>query len=196
MKLPFLDGLINFMNKMNEEANSSNNLIKNLRQDLNNARSLNQTYENEIQSHRSHSLFMNRNKKKSKEIKEKEIKPMEIYEDPESKELLKKIAAFNHNYDFNGIYSLLNELAEKGNHKIMSVACRFGICKPRNQNQDVLCAACENGNLLLVKTLIECGCNIEGSKHLNPLIWASAKGKLEIVKYLIAAGANKNANCF
>ena len=81
-------------------------------------------------------------------------------------------------------------------------ACEEGLWKKLNRSGlpfirgNVLHEACERGNLRLVKSLIECGCDKESldSHERTPLIIAARSGHLEIVNYLVYVGANLEAN--
>ncbi|KAL5509700.1 hypothetical protein EMCRGX_G005116 [Ephydatia muelleri] len=55
-------------------------------------------------------------------------------------------------------------------------------------------AACLNGHLDVVKTLLEAGANINQAdkKGRSPLYAASCNGHLDVVKTLLEAGANIN----
>ncbi|EAY17632.1 hypothetical protein TVAG_235140 [Trichomonas vaginalis G3] len=60
---------------------------------------------------------------------------------------------------------------------------------------NVLHYASLQGNLRLVKSLIECGCDKEIKSKFGgtALYWASENDHLEVVQYLISVGANKEA---
>ena len=62
-------------------------------------------------------------------------------------------------------------------------------------DNNILHEASLKGNLRLVKSLIECGCNkeTEDNSGTTPLMDASLGGHLDIVKYLISVGSDKNA---
>ena len=79
---------------------------------------------------------------------------------------------------------------------MISKTCEEGLWeKTTEYGRNVLHVGCEKGNLQLVKSLVECGCNKETKTNdgNTPLIQASYYGHLEVVKYLISNGANKDA---
>ncbi|EAY00648.1 ankyrin repeat protein, putative [Trichomonas vaginalis G3] len=111
---------------------------------------------------------------------------------------LTKIKIFRSTKNNNKIYKFLEELLEQGKQDMIKEACEEGLAEIpdlSNTGKNVLHQACEKGNLKLVKSLIECGCNKEfnNSITLTPLMTASIKGQLEIVKYLCSIGANIDA---
>ncbi|EAX88855.1 ankyrin repeat protein, putative [Trichomonas vaginalis G3] len=119
-----------------------------------------------------------------------------------SQDILAKIAELTESNDFGTVYRFLIELSSKGNHEMISKSIEAGLWKkiaPKEYNWEpdrtVLHFASENGNLRLVRSLIECGCDKEAknSNGCTPLIYASQNGKLEVVQYLISVGANKEA---
>ncbi|EAY23478.1 hypothetical protein TVAG_071420 [Trichomonas vaginalis G3] len=123
--------------------------------------------------------------------------------DSNSKEFLTKISEVKNLNDFESVYKFLDELSLYGIREFISKACEEGLWKiikeePMGnyiEEMNVLHMACSRGNLRLVKSLIECNCDIEGETKFGstPLILASSRGHLEIVKYLISVGADKEA---
>ncbi|EAY15739.1 ankyrin repeat protein, putative [Trichomonas vaginalis G3] len=113
-----------------------------------------------------------------------------------SRDLLTKISSLKKSHNFDSVYQFFEELSSKGNREMISKACKEGLWqKTTEYKKNVLHIASEKGNLNLIKSLIECGCDKEAKDHFGytPLIHASANGHLEVVKYLIFVGANKEA---
>ncbi|EAY01499.1 hypothetical protein TVAG_107580 [Trichomonas vaginalis G3] len=120
-----------------------------------------------------------------------------------SRDILTKIAELKNSNDFDSVYKFFDELSEQGNQEMMLKSYEEELWKKTMPKKDdakseknVFHAACEKGNLKLVKSLIECGCDKEANDNNygnTPLIWASGNGNLEVVKYLISIGANKEA---
>ncbi|EAY12194.1 ankyrin repeat protein, putative [Trichomonas vaginalis G3] len=79
---------------------------------------------------------------------------------------------------------------------MMAIACEE--FREKRMMTYVLSDACKKGNLDLVKSLIECNYDIELMNHARetPLMIASRYNKLEVVKYLISVGADKEVKCF
>lgn len=97
--------------------------------------------------------------------------------------------------DFDAIYNFLNDLSSK-DHKIkISIACALGLCEKKNQYECTsLLWACVNENLQLVKSLVEGGCDRNACDKFgnNCFIEAASKGYVDIVRYLVDAGFDKN----
>ncbi|EAY03831.1 hypothetical protein TVAG_063440 [Trichomonas vaginalis G3] len=110
---------------------------------------------------------------------------------------LTKIAELKKSSDFRGVYQLLDELSEKEDHEMITKACDERLWRKTNglNKSNVLHVACDEGNLRLVKSLIDCGCDkeVKNNDGYTPLIIASSSGKLNVVKYLVSIGANKEA---
>ncbi|EAX86793.1 hypothetical protein TVAG_402920 [Trichomonas vaginalis G3] len=93
------------------------------------------------------------------------------------------------------ICKFLEEVAEKGNQKMITRAIEEGLCDKFDPNGlKVIHLAGEKGNLKLVKSLIECGIDKDQLTRYGqtPLVRASAYGQLEVVKYLVSLGAEKH----
>jgi len=59
---------------------------------------------------------------------------------------------------------------------------------------DAFCTLIQHGNILAVKSMIEVGTNVNAkSNGLTPLMYAARQNKVEIVKLLLANGANIKA---
>ncbi|EAX99919.1 hypothetical protein TVAG_159390 [Trichomonas vaginalis G3] len=120
-----------------------------------------------------------------------------------SRDILTKITELKKSSDFETVYKFLDELSSTGNHEMISKSVEEGLWKkiaPKKDKYDsrkrnVLHFASEKGNLRLVQSLIECGCDKESKDNdgCTPLIWATENGHLEVVKYLISVGADKEA---
>ena len=87
----------------------------------------------------------------------------------------------------------LVSLAVQKNHTsiVSALVSEFG-CDPNDGVS--LHTACEHGNLRMVKTLIECGANVNGKDDFGeaPIHTACEKGDLNMVKTLIKHGADIN----
>ncbi|EAY05829.1 hypothetical protein TVAG_202870 [Trichomonas vaginalis G3] len=101
-----------------------------------------------------------------------------------------KITELKKSDDFETIYKFLDELSSKGNLGAISKPCEEGLWKsiaPKkyqfDMEKNVLHVASENGNLRLVKSLIECGCDKETKiqSGWTPLLFASKNGLLNIL---------------
>lgn len=104
------------------------------------------------------------------------------------------LSQYKKSKDFDLIYKFFENLSEKGNQIVMKKSCKEKISEKKNNNGDtVVRVAIEKGNLNLVKSLIECGCNKSSKNKYGSdlLIIASYNGKLDIVKYLISIGFDK-----
>ncbi|EAX84802.1 ankyrin repeat protein, putative [Trichomonas vaginalis G3] len=121
-----------------------------------------------------------------------------------SRDILTKITELKNSSDFETVYKFLDELSSTGNHEMISKSVEEGLWKKITpkiyeyyyRERNVLHFASEKGNLRLVQSLIECGCDKEAKDNFcgcTPLIWATENGHLEVVKYLISVGANKEA---
>lgn len=102
---------------------------------------------------------------------------------------LAKIKELKHSNDFASVYDFLDELSTEGELELLSKACEEGLWEKKtlqDQNviaKNVLHVACETGNLKLVKSLIECGCDKEVKNNYGdtPLIAATMYGQFEVV---------------
>ncbi|EAX97976.1 hypothetical protein TVAG_017480 [Trichomonas vaginalis G3] len=106
-----------------------------------------------------------------------------------------KISELQKSNDFNAIYNFLKEISNKGDKVKMSISCAAGLSEKRDSDQNTpLLWACYYGNLQLTKSLIEGGCdrNAVNKFENNCLVEALLNGHLEIVKYLIGIGFDKN----
>lgn len=120
----------------------------------------------------------------------------QISEEIKDKEIILKIANLKNSDDFDSIYKFLEELSDSGNQKMISIAYKERICEKKGKyGTNALHIASENGNLKLVKSLIDvgCDCNVKSDYGYTPLHYASKNGKYEVVEILISAGANVNA---
>nr|AEX62812.1 putative ankyrin repeat protein [Moumouvirus Monve] len=90
------------------------------------------------------------------------------------------------------------------NCKILQWACFYGYISVISRliklgidpkNEDALILACKRENLNTIKYLVENGAN-PLIKSNEPINIVSIKGNLEIVKYLISVGADKNLALF
>ncbi|EAY00421.1 hypothetical protein TVAG_114250 [Trichomonas vaginalis G3] len=173
MKMRILEGIISILEQLLKDQSISTNQIEKHQANLDQIQKEKENNEKEIQTlHSQH--------------KEKE-------ENDLPKEFLSKISKLKNSRDFIEIYKFFEEISEKGNQKMMQKACDEELWKKQKDNYfgtNVLHEASSKGNLRLVKSLIECGCDKEGG---TPLYWASRQGKLEVVKYLTSVGANKEA---
>ncbi|EAY08168.1 ankyrin repeat protein, putative [Trichomonas vaginalis G3] len=179
MKFSIFDGIIDFL-KHNEEVLNSSTIEKERNQDKSKAFQTN----NENATKDTTTNVTNENYNHSRDI-------------------LTKITELKESSDFEAVYKFLDELSSKGNHEMISKSIEAGLWKkiaPKKYNHDpdrnVLHFASENGNLRLVQSLIECGCDKEAEDNCGhtPLFWASRNSHLEVVKYLISIGANKEGN--
>ncbi|EAY15558.1 hypothetical protein TVAG_495770 [Trichomonas vaginalis G3] len=118
------------------------------------------------------------------------------------KEILSKIQELRHSDDIKCIYNFFEELSSQGNQKMISEACNRGLSERvplqktvLGNERNILHIACKKGNLNLVKSLIENGCDVDtvDDHECCPLIYASIGGHLEVVQYLISVGADKDA---
>ncbi|EAX95942.1 ankyrin repeat protein, putative [Trichomonas vaginalis G3] len=193
----FLNGIIDNLLQTERYLSYNSKKIDQLQSDLHVTTNEKQKFEKEIQSLRS-KLECN-----EKEIANLNEENRKLGQNFESKEILSKIAEFKNgdgNRAFGDIYHFLDDLAQKGYQKMMSKACEEGLWEENmyiNESGTILHEAARNGNLRLVKSLIDCGCDKETKKnHYNgntPLIEAANNGHLDVVKYLISVGANKDA---
>ncbi|EAY16834.1 hypothetical protein TVAG_447930 [Trichomonas vaginalis G3] len=113
-----------------------------------------------------------------------------------SREFLTKIAKLKKSRDFEQVYQFFWELSIKGNQEMIQKACEEGLWEKITwKDENVLHVACVNGNLNLVKLLIDCKCNkeVKDIYKQTPLFFASSRGHLEVVKYLVSVGADKEA---
>ncbi|EAY22147.1 hypothetical protein TVAG_093210 [Trichomonas vaginalis G3] len=182
MKLGILNGIIDFLDQKAKEMSDSTEKIQKLQTELNKIQKQKQKSDNEIKSLQSQ---LN-----------------QINETTNQEAFLEKISELKKSDDFESIYNFFEELSSQGNQTIISKACEEGLWKkmtPKDSKYDesrnVLHEACKKGNLKLVKSLIECGCDKETRSYYDftPLICASREGHLEVVKYLISIGADKEA---
>ncbi|EAY20730.1 hypothetical protein TVAG_391140 [Trichomonas vaginalis G3] len=113
-----------------------------------------------------------------------------------SQNLLTKISSLKKYNCFYNVYKFFEELCPEGDQEIISKSCEEGLLeKTTKDGKNVLHVACQKGNLKLVKSLMEAGCDKEAKDKYGytPLILASREGQLEVVQYLISAGAFKEA---
>ncbi|EAY20666.1 ankyrin repeat protein, putative [Trichomonas vaginalis G3] len=136
---------------------------------------------------------------KQKSNKEIESLQSQLNQIMTEEKVLSKISELKNSNDFYRIYNFFEELSSQGNQRMISKACKEGLwLKEATKSENfmeignVLHIACEKGNLNLVKSLIESGCDKEYPSCFKntPLDHASMKGQLEVVQYLISVGAN------
>ncbi|EAY08303.1 hypothetical protein TVAG_401570 [Trichomonas vaginalis G3] len=178
MKMRIFEGIIGFLEQSQKDQSITTNKIEKLQADLNQIQKEKENVEKEMQTLRS-------------QLKEKEGNDL-------PKEFLSKISELKNSKNFDQICKFFEEISEKGNQKMMQKACEEELWKIQNPGYygtNVLHEASYQGNLRLVKSLIECGCDkeIKDKDGDTPLIYASEKGHLEVVKYLISVGADKEA---
>ncbi|EAX97244.1 hypothetical protein TVAG_037510 [Trichomonas vaginalis G3] len=109
-------------------------------------------------------------------------------------DFLQKISELKKSNDFSNIYKFLDEISEKDNKIMMSIALNGLAGTEKSPEYYIIHEAARAGNLRLVKCLGEYGFDIETKDKRNgdnPLIIASYTGHLEVVQYLISIGANK-----
>lgn len=97
---------------------------------------------------------------------------------------------------FDEIYSLLDDFSAKGDKSIITAFCKVGLSEVRDSDEftPLIWASCK-GNLRLVKSLIEGGCNRDAvdKDNDNALLEAAHLGRTDVVRYLISsAGFDKN----
>lgn len=183
MKIGFLDTIIEFLNQIDQTLSNLANLEKSnkkLQFDLNVMQKQKQNYEKDI-------ILL------KLQIKEKEIRQNND-EMNYPKEFLTKIAELKNSDDFESVYKFFDDLSLKGDQKLMKKACSEGLSekKAKQKKRNILLAATERGNLRLVKSLIEGGCNKEATDIFGStaLFYAASEGFLEIAKYLISINAS------
>ncbi|EAX70677.1 ankyrin repeat protein, putative, partial [Trichomonas vaginalis G3] len=200
MKLRILNSIVDFLDSKGKEIYDSTEKIQKLQTELNEIPK--QKSDNEIQSLQSQ---LNQINEESNKLKEK-LNEMESNTNQADETILSKIKELKESDDFESIYNFLDELSSQGNRKMISKACEEGLWKKTTtvhfrddgdefDERNVLHVASNKGNLKLVKSLIECGCDkgTKSSRGLTPLNYASWHGHLEVVKYLISNGADKEA---
>ncbi|EAY08380.1 histone-lysine N-methyltransferase, H3 lysine-9 specific, putative [Trichomonas vaginalis G3] len=99
------------------------------------------------------------------------------------------------NSDFETAYNFLKQLSNKGDKLKMSLSCAVGLSEKRSSNDYTpLHYACCKGDLQFIKSLVEEGCDRDAAtkNESNCLLMASYYGHLDIVKYLIGVGFEKN----
>ncbi|EAY21964.1 hypothetical protein TVAG_250240 [Trichomonas vaginalis G3] len=178
MKLGLLRSIIDiFYQIQNDQSESTNKISKH------------QTKLNQIQNEKE-------NLSKEVESLQSEIKILKVNDLPN--EFISKISKLKNSEEFYEIYNFFVEISENGSQQMMSKAFEEGLWQKQNENYpygNVLHEASYQGNLQLVKSLIESGCDkeITNNYQCTALHWASLNGKLEVVQYLISVGANKEA---
>ncbi|EAY09594.1 hypothetical protein TVAG_056380 [Trichomonas vaginalis G3] len=108
--------------------------------------------------------------------------------------------------DFDTAYNFLKELSKKRDNFLegltkkrdnikMPISCAVGLSEKRNSDENtILLEACINEDFQFVKSLTESGCDKDAidKNGNNCLLLSSANGRLDIVKYLIEIGFDKN----
>ncbi|EAY20742.1 hypothetical protein TVAG_391260 [Trichomonas vaginalis G3] len=177
MKLQILDSIIDILDHVQNDISNSTNKSEKPQSDFNQVPKeiVKENTEQEMQSIKS-------------PIQENQENEFPI-------EFLDKISKLKNSYFTYEIYKFFDEISEKGNQKMMLKAIEEGLHEKIFDWGNVLHHASEKGNLRLVKSLIECGCDkeAEGIWGYTPLLYASWKGHLEVAKYLISIGANIEA---
>ncbi|EAY16875.1 histone-lysine N-methyltransferase, H3 lysine-9 specific, putative [Trichomonas vaginalis G3] len=124
-------------------------------------------------------------------------KVVQINDELNTLKILYKIEKYKSSDDFDAIYNFLDHLSQNRYQKLMINACQEGLTNKKKKGSEgyMLHEASNKGNLKLVKSLIECGCDIEikDIHECTPLMYASLNNHLEVVKYLISVGSNKEA---
>ncbi|EAX98238.1 hypothetical protein TVAG_010150 [Trichomonas vaginalis G3] len=140
MKFNVFDGIIDFINENNKQLLDSTKEIKKLQTEI-------KALQNQIQN------------------ASKETTTTQINESHNSsKEFLDKLSFLKETNDFYSVYKFFEELSSEGNREMISKACEEGLWKKTYYNENnVLHLASERGNLNLVKSLIECGCDKEAN---------------------------------
>ncbi|EAX87938.1 hypothetical protein TVAG_349000 [Trichomonas vaginalis G3] len=142
MKMRIFKGIIGILEQLQKDQSITTNKIEKHQADLNLIQKEKENNEKEIQTlHSQH--------------KEKEGNNL-------PKEFLSEISKLKDSEDFDQIYEFFEEISEKGNQKMMQKACEEELWKKQNSDffgQNVLHYASSQGNLRLVKSLIECGCD-------------------------------------
>ncbi|EAY01250.1 hypothetical protein TVAG_027180 [Trichomonas vaginalis G3] len=178
MKMRIFEGIIGILEQLQKDQSITTNKIEKLQADLNQIQKEKENIEKEMQTLHS-------------QLKEKEGNDL-------PKEFFSKISELKNSEDFKQIYKFFEEISKKGNQKMMQKACDEELWKKQDDDflgRNVLHFASVKGNLRLVKSLIECGCDKDfNSKNGGTaLFWSSISGYLKVVKYLISVGANKEA---
>ncbi|EAY16011.1 hypothetical protein TVAG_262610 [Trichomonas vaginalis G3] len=112
------------------------------------------------------------------------------------KEFLTKVAELKNSNDLYAVHNFLNQLSLQGEKKLLLKACDESFRQFRDENgRDAFYLAAKDGNRRLVKSLVECGWNLETKTNngWTPLIGASYNNALDSVKYLISIGADIEA---
>ncbi|EAY19978.1 hypothetical protein TVAG_402330 [Trichomonas vaginalis G3] len=173
MKFHIFDGIIDFLKENDKHMGDSTEEIKKPQTEI-------KTLQNQIQN-------------VSKETTVTQTNESHNY----SEEFLTKISSLKKTKDFDSVYKFFEELSSEDNHEMISKACEEGLWlkKTKWDEMNVLHFASQKGNLKLVKSLIECGCDKEAKNKYGrtPLMYASWYNNLSVVKYLISVGADKDA---
>ncbi|EAY10419.1 ankyrin repeat protein, putative [Trichomonas vaginalis G3] len=105
------------------------------------------------------------------------------------------IFSLKNSNNFDAAYSFLKTISDNKDKMMIRKSCLLGLSEIRDGNENTpLIAACINGDYQLTKSLIEGGCNRKctNDREGNCLFEASLAGHLEIVRYLISVGFDKN----
>ncbi|EAX92743.1 hypothetical protein TVAG_334460 [Trichomonas vaginalis G3] len=108
------------------------------------------------------------------------------------KDFRSNVSKYKNSNDFHDAYEILEEF----NHIMILIANKEFISEYKfTFLNKILLKASKYGNLTIVKSLIENGCDKEAQDKYGytPLIWASENDHLDIVQYLISIGADKEA---
>lgn len=139
MKLGILSGVIAILNKTSQEIEDSSKKFQKIENSL-----------AELQ------------KKVDQISEENKMLKKEIIDISYSEKFLTKIASYKRSDDFNAIYQFLDDISKSRNQRKLMKAFQEGLCdKKGDDNRVALHEAAANGNLRLVKALVQTGCNIE-----------------------------------
>ncbi|EAY18875.1 hypothetical protein TVAG_295270 [Trichomonas vaginalis G3] len=119
-----------------------------------------------------------------------------LREELNNKDRLNRVFELEKNNDFEGVYKSLEELANEGKQDIMTKLLGNKIWEMSQESgRNILHVACEKGNLRLVKSFVESGCDLEikNKRGLTPLICELRSNQLEVVNYLLSVGDDKDA---
>ncbi|EAY01500.1 hypothetical protein TVAG_107590 [Trichomonas vaginalis G3] len=196
LKLALLDGVIDFLIQSQKDGSNSSEEIQKLQKELKTIQDQKQQNDNDIELLKSQVSQISEERNMLKRIN-KIIVDQNI-----PKRFLKEIEKLKSSDDFERVYKFFDGHSSKENEIVIYKACEEGLWEKTleicywQEPENVLQVACDRGNLRLVESLIECGCDkeIKGFKlKETPLMHATQNNNLEVVKYLVSIGANKEA---
>ncbi|EAX88002.1 hypothetical protein TVAG_268700 [Trichomonas vaginalis G3] len=166
MKMRIFGGIIGILEQLQKDQSNTTNKIEKHQADLNLNQKEKENVEKEMQTLHS-------------QLKAKEGNNL-------PRDFLSKISELKNSEDFKQIYEFFEEISEKGNQKMMLKACEAELWKKQYDDKNVLHYASSEGNLRLVKSLIECGCDKEFKNKYGgtALDWASKKVNLKLLNIL------------